>query len=121
MTSPTKERPPIIVDASVGVKWVLNENYTSHALSLFSLGCRLIAPDRFYSEVANVLWKRTLRSDPSECISEEVAREALNDLLAIRLSAVAGIELVSASLEIALEIGHPSYDCDYLALAILET
>ena len=112
--------PPIVVDASVGMKWAIKEENTPHALALLGSGRRLIVPDRFYSEVANVLWKRTRRAEPSERITEGEAREGLRDVLSVDLEVVASKYLVDDSLEIALETGHPTYDCDYLALAVKE-
>lgn len=109
-----------VVDASVGVKWVIVEEDTPHADHLFEEYERLAVPDRFFSEVANVLWKRTRRADPSERITETVARDGLSEILALGLRVTSSAELVSDSLEIALEIGHPTYDCDYLALALRE-
>ncbi len=109
-----------IVDASVGVKWVIEEENTSHAERLFEEYELLAIPDCFFSEVANVLWKRTRRSNPSERITEAVARDGLAEILALGLRVTPSAELVSDALEIALEIGHPTYDCDYLALALRE-
>ena len=109
-----------VVDASVGVKWVVEEEGTSHADHLFDAYELLAVPDRFFSEVANVLWKRTRRADPSERITEAVARDGLTEILALGLRVTPSAELAPDALEIALEIGHPTYDCDYLALALRE-
>jgi predicted nucleic acid-binding protein len=110
----------VVVDASVGVKWPIKEENSVHALALLGSGRRLIVPDRFFSEVANVLWKRTRRADPNQRITAEQARGGLWRILNLPLEVVPSVALASSSLEIALEIGHATYDCDYLALAVLE-
>ncbi len=46
----------LVIDASVAVKWVIDEHGTPEALSL--LRHRLFAPDLLVAECAKVLWKR---------------------------------------------------------------
>lgn len=102
-----------VIDASVAIKWVVEEEGTEEALALRG-GNRLIAPDLFVSECANVLWKKTRR--------HELTREEA--LLAARLLARADMELLptralmETATELAIALGHPAYDCIYLALAI---
>lgn len=101
-----------VIDASIAVKWVVEEERTDAALAL-RRGHKLIAPDLLVSECANVLWKKTERS--------ELTREEA--ILAARLLARADVELLPtrALLEpatrLAIELHHPAYDCIYLALA----
>jgi predicted nucleic acid-binding protein len=45
----------LVVDASVAIKWVIEESGTPQALSLRRH--RLFAPDLLMTECANVLWK----------------------------------------------------------------
>jgi predicted nucleic acid-binding protein len=101
----------LVVDASVAIKWVIEEPGTREALSLRRH--RLFAPDLLVAECANILWKKTRRN-------ELTLQEAL---LAARLLQRADIELVPmlALLEpatrLAIAMDHPAYDCAYLALA----
>jgi len=101
----------LVVDASVAIKWVIEEPGTREALSLRRH--RLFAPDLLVAECANILWKKTRRN-------ELTLQEAL---LAARLLERADIELVPmlALLEpatrLAIAMDHPAYDCAYLALA----
>ena len=101
----------LVIDASVAIKWVIEEPGTREALSLRRH--RLFAPDLLVAECANILWKKTRRN-------ELTLQEAL---LAARLLQRADIELapMRAFLEpatrLAIALDHPAYDCAYLALA----
>jgi predicted nucleic acid-binding protein len=104
----------LVIDASIAVKWVVEESGTPEALTL-RRRARLVAPDLLAVECANVLWKKVQR--------HELSRE--EPLLARRLLQGAEIELVptrsllEAGARIAIELDHPAYDCLYLALAIV--
>ncbi len=103
----------LVIDASIAVKWVIEEDGTSEALSLRQRA-RLIAPDLLVPECANILWKKVQRDE----LSKEQA------LLAARLLQGAEIELLptrsllEAATRLAIELDHPAYDCLYLALAV---
>src|ERR1700730_17898913 len=101
----------LVIDASVAIKWVIEEPGTREALSLRPH--RLFAPDLLVAECANILWKKTQRNELS-------LQEAL---LAARLLQRADIELapmrafVEPATRLAIGLDHPAYDCAYLALA----
>jgi predicted nucleic acid-binding protein len=103
----------LVIDASIAIKWVIEEEGTSQALTLRRTA-RLLAPELLVAECANILWKKARRN--------ELSREEA--LLAARLLQTAAIELVptrsllAAATRIAIELDHPAYDCLYLALAI---
>jgi len=105
----------LVIDASVAIKWVVEEEGTAEALAL-RRHSRLIAPDLLVAECANILWKKVRRSELS-------AEEAL---LAARLLQAAEIELRPArslleeATRLAIGLDHPAYDCLYLALAASE-
>jgi len=100
-----------VVDASVAIKWVIEEPGTIAALGLRRH--RLLAPDLIVAECANILWKKVRR--------HELSREEAT--LAARLLARAEIELapmrrlLEPATKLALQLDHPAYDCTYLALA----
>ena len=102
-----------VIDASIAVKWVVEEDGTSEALALRQRS-KLIAPQLLVAECANILWKKVQRE---ELLKEEA-------LLAARLLQGAEIELLpmqsllEAAVRMAIEIDHAAYDCVYLALAI---
>ena len=103
----------LVIDASIAIKWVIEEEGTPQALTLLR-EAKLLAPELLVAECANILWKKARRN--------ELSREEA--LLAARLLQTAAIELVptrfllAAATRIAIELDHPAYDCLYLALAI---
>ena len=108
-----------VVDASVGVKWVLSEPDSDRARALLRASARgeaeLLVPDVYVTEVSNVLWKRSrLMGD----LSEDDAREALHSLLVALPAIVPAADLASQALELAFAFGRPLYDCFYVALAL---
>jgi predicted nucleic acid-binding protein len=103
----------LVIDASIAVKWVVEEEGTPQALTL-RRRAKLIAPELLVAECATILWKKVQRDE----LSKEEA------LLGARLLQVAEIELLptrsllEAATRIAIELNHPAYDCLYLALAV---
>ncbi|HTV32472.1 MAG TPA: type II toxin-antitoxin system VapC family toxin [Methylocella sp.] len=101
-----------VIDASIAVKWVVEEDGTVEALALRRM--KLIAPDLLATECANILWKKVQRAELSKDES----------LLAARLLQAAGIEfvpthaLLEAATRLAIELDYPAYDCLYIALAV---
>lgn len=105
-------KAPLVVDASVAIKWLVEEDGSEAALALKERD--LVAPALLRIEAANVL--RTL-----------VARNAATSDDAVELFAFlqdAPVTIVdhddaleARALKLALELGHPVYDCVYLALA----
>jgi len=104
----------VVIDASVAIKWVIDEDGSPAALALRTR--RLVAPDPLLAECANILWKKAR-------LGELSADEAI---FAARLLARADVELVpmrptlEAATAIALALDHPAYDATYLALAEAE-
>ena len=104
----------LVVDASVAVKWVIEEVGTKEALALRRH--TLSAPDLLVAECGNILWKKVRRKELS-------APEAV---FAAGLLARADIELVAMrpylepATRIAAALDHPAYDCFYIALAEAE-
>jgi predicted nucleic acid-binding protein len=100
-----------VIDASVAIKWVIDEPGTNQAILLRRK--RLFAPELLIAECATILWKKVRRQELSEA-------EAI---LAARLlqRADIGLEpmhpLLEAATRLALVLDHPAYDCIYLALA----
>ncbi len=47
----------LVIDASIAVKWVVDENGTPEALALRARA-KLIAPELLIAECANILWKK---------------------------------------------------------------
>ncbi len=101
----------MIVDASVAVKWFVDEPLADRARGLRSN--ELAAPDLLVIEVANALWRKVRGGEGTS----RGAREALGALRRGPVKLRPAVELVDRAIEMALELGHPVYDCVYLALA----
>jgi len=54
---------PITIDASVAVKWFVDEPGTDKAIQLLESDDQLIAPELIISEVANAVWRRAAAGD----------------------------------------------------------
>ena len=52
----------LVIDASIAVKWVVEEDGTPEALAIRQKA-RLIAPDLLIAECANILWKKVKRRE----------------------------------------------------------
>lgn len=105
----------LVVDASVALKWVLNEPGHLKARS-FVGSARLSAPDFLMLECANALWataRRKVISGPDAAIGLAKIAAALVDLHPITTH-------VSAAQAIAFEIDRTVYDSVYVALAIAQ-
>ncbi len=101
----------MILDASVGVKWLVPEEHSETAAALVGQ-TDIFVPTLFHSEVANALWKKARRGEIR--LDEIVAHLGEVPLLVTTLDET---EALPRALAIAAELDHPVYDCVYLALA----
>ncbi|HXU98933.1 MAG TPA: type II toxin-antitoxin system VapC family toxin, partial [Caulobacteraceae bacterium] len=104
----------VVIDASVALKWVLDEPGREAADAL--LEEELIAPSLWLLEAANALWRRAGRGE----ITAEGAKERLTELYNAPVTTTPIENDLPAAMNLALALGHPVYDCLYLALAIRE-
>ena len=102
----------LVVDASVAVKWVLNEEGSDRASALRDQ-TGLVAPSLIASEIGNALWKAERRGD----ISRDDAIAAMRSILGPFDTLAPNETLHMRALELAVDLQHPIYDCFYLALA----
>jgi predicted nucleic acid-binding protein len=103
----------IVIDASVAVKWVLRETGSDAADALLD-DHDLIAPALWLVESGNALWRRAR-------IGEITADEAKARLSELRNAPVVSLAIephVEQALDLAVELGHPVYDCLYLTVAL---
>lgn len=105
----------VVIDASVALKWVLDEPGKEAADAL--LDEELIAPSLWLLEAANALWRRTQRGE----ITTAEARERLSELHNAPVATALIEDDLLAAADLANELGHPVYDCLYLAMAIRES
>lgn len=106
-----------VVDASVAVKWLVDEAYTAAAVRLLDGKRTLIAPELLFAEVSNALWALCRRGDlvPSDVVEGAAALRTapVRVLWSMR-------DLSAAATRLAIDLDHPVYDCFYLALAMQE-
>jgi predicted nucleic acid-binding protein len=103
----------LVVDASVAVKWVIEEEGTEQALIVRRQGS-LRAPELIVAECANILWKKVRRAE----ILRDEALLAAGLLEAADIEIVPTRSLLEAATRMAIELDHPAYDCLYLSLAV---
>lgn len=103
----------VIVDASVAIKWVVEEEGSQAAVDLRSR-FRFASPELLIPECANVLWKKTARGELER--EEAILAARLLERSGVAFLSMAGLLERAASL--AIEISHPAYDCTYLAAAV---
>jgi predicted nucleic acid-binding protein len=104
----------IVVDASVALKWVLNEPDKDAADAL--MGDELFAPDLLRIEAANALWAFQRRGG----MTADEVQDRLALLVASPVRFSSQPQDVDQALSIACRLKHPVYDCVYLALAMRE-
>jgi predicted nucleic acid-binding protein len=110
----------IVVDASLGVKWFLNETGSQVAIDILAAEFGTIAaPDLFSIEVAATLVREANAHKDSASEMRLAIRRLANlfDSFAVELFPTIPESLVAAT-SLALDLGHPLKDCLYLALAI---
>ena len=101
----------VIIDASVAVKWVVDEPDGDKAEKLLSEP--LAAPALSMAEAASALWSKCRRRD----ISEDEVRRACATLRQAPVFQISLELLLPAAIDYALTLQHPVYDCFYLAAA----
>ena len=104
----------IVIDASVALKWVLDEPGSGAAVDLQDE--EMAAPSLWLLEAANALWRRVRMGE----LSGEQADIRLAELLTAPVATSAIEDDIVAAAQLAREIAHPVYDCLYLAAAIRE-
>ena len=104
----------LVIDASVAIKWVIEEDGTKEALALRRQA--LAAPDLLVAECAKILRKKVRRKE----LSEPEAAFAAGLLARADVELVAMRPYLEAATRIAAGLDHPAYDCFYIALAEAE-
>lgn len=105
----------LVVDASVGLKWVLEEPDSDLAEALVRIEPDLLVPDFWLNEATNVLWLQVQR----KLFTPDEAREGLALLRdQIEPTPTAHMRLHEVALDIGIAINHSTYDTLYLAFAV---
>jgi predicted nucleic acid-binding protein len=105
----------LVVDASVGLKWILDEPDSHLAQALAVGGEELLMPDFWLNEACNVCW---LQVRKGKWTADE-AREGLGLLRAqVEPSPTGDLDLHDVALDIGLAVNHSTYDTLYVAFAV---
>jgi predicted nucleic acid-binding protein len=104
-----------VVDASVAIKWFIEEPYTDQARRLQDDEYELLAPGLLWPESGNILWKKVQRGE----LTAEEARLIRKGLVKQPIHTFPSSLVLEPALEIALDTGRTVYDACYLALAML--
>ena len=104
----------IVIDASVAVKWFVNEDRHEAAAVILNGIEPLIAPDFVIYETMNVLRRNFKRSELGvERLGK--ATKSLPDFFDMLVSAPSLIDL---TVDLCATLDHGIYDCAYLACAL---
>ncbi len=111
----------MVLDASVVIKWVVNEKYTDHALRLRDdhLDGRVdvYAPDLLLAEVGCALRKYVVHGILNKSQAEEALKLIIqSDIKIVSVYENDGSMLLDA-MNLSLDLGVTYYDALYLALA----
>jgi predicted nucleic acid-binding protein len=106
----------LIIDASVAIKWFIDEPGSDLARRLWRDEPDLLGPDLLIPEVCNAAWRKVRlgQSDPAQ--AKAIALRLRQGMIEFRPTA----PLAARAIELALDLDHPVYDCFYLALAEAE-
>lgn len=103
----------LVIDASIAVKWIVDEADHDLARGLLARFSDLYAPDFLLAEVGNVLWKKTRSGQ----LSGEQARRGLASMSSYFTELSPSAAYVEQALALATRLDHPIYDCLYAACA----
>jgi predicted nucleic acid-binding protein len=106
---------PHVVDASIVIKWFVDEVHAEAARRLQEDQYQLFAPDVLWPECGNILWEKVRRGE----LTPDEARLIWDGLEQQPISTFPARPLLDLALEVALDANRPVYDSCYLALAML--
>lgn len=103
----------LVVDASVAVKWLVDEDGSETADGILEHAAELHAPRLLASEVANALWRkarlREIERGDAGVLAASVAQ--------MPIAWTEDERVCGEAARLAVGLDRPVYDCMYLALA----
>jgi predicted nucleic acid-binding protein len=104
-----------VVDASVVIKWFIDEVHAEAARRLQEDQYELSAPDLLWPECGNLVWKKVRRGE----LTPEEARLIWGGLEQQPITTFPSRLILELALEVAFDLSRTVYDSGYLALAML--
>jgi predicted nucleic acid-binding protein len=106
-----------VLDASVAVRWLVNERGSDQAAALLGRRISWVAPRLILTEVGGALRRKVSGAE----LEPDAAVERLDALLSfidgVTIRLIDDERIVSSALRLSLSLGHNVADCLYLALA----
>jgi predicted nucleic acid-binding protein len=106
----------LVVDASIAIKWMIDESDSDLAARLLDDGHDLLAPELIIAELISAAWKHRRRGRIGEAQFDDIVIRITQRPIACR--PLRPLALRAAALARALD--QPIYNCPYLALAEAE-
>ena len=103
----------LVVDASVAVKWFVDEEYSAEAGRLLEGGHELYAPRLLALEIGNALWRKARMGTLERSRAGTLAATISDTPVRWKEDE----EYCPEAVRLALALDRPVYDCLYLALA----
>jgi predicted nucleic acid-binding protein len=111
------EPPQVVLDASVAVRWLVDEAGSASARALLDENVSWLAPSLLLVELASALRRKAVEGE----IEAAVAAKGLGAILiGVRTGNIRLVEdeaLIQRAMELSLAVGHKVPDCVYLAPA----
>jgi predicted nucleic acid-binding protein len=104
-----------VVDASIVIKWFVDEVHAEAARRLQEDQYELFAPDLLWQECGNILWEKVRRRE----LTPDEARLIWDGLEQQPISTLPSRLVLELALEVAFDTNRTVYDSCYLALALL--
>jgi len=101
-----------VVDASVAIKWVVDEEFSDQAGTLLT-GTTLCAPAHWQVEAVNAIWRQVHRGR----LSSEEGRQRASTLISAPVEPVPLAALFDQAFQLAVALRITVYDSLYVALA----
>jgi predicted nucleic acid-binding protein len=106
----------LVVDASVAIKWLIDEPDSELADQLLDGAHDFLAPELIIPEVLSAAWRRRRLGEIADAQFDDIVVRVADGMIACQPLR----PLAPAAGAIARQLDHSVYDCFYLALAQAE-
>ncbi|MBX9879706.1 MAG: type II toxin-antitoxin system VapC family toxin [Candidatus Obscuribacterales bacterium] len=103
-----------VVDASVVLKWFVNEPNSERAVALRQENKTRIAPDYLLLECANVVWKMVRQKR----LTSQTGEGVIDSLNRLPVTLHSTDRFLKRAYKLAVELNSSVYDCFYLSVGL---